>query len=74
MSMYTEADRAAVAQAKLDKALGRRVVSMTVAGKQMEFERMSTADLDALLAQIDGELAADAPAPSYVLTRCNKGL
>lgn len=74
MGVFTETDRQAVIQAKLDKALGKRVVSMTVAGKQMEFDRMSVSDMDFLLQQIEQDLASAAPAPSYILTRTSKGL
>ena len=71
---YTEADKMAVMQAKLDLAQGKQVKRLTVAGKTFEFSEAPMSDLNDLLSQINGELAASAPAPSYVLTRTSKGL
>jgi hypothetical protein len=71
---FSEADKTAVEGALRNLALGQRVVRMTVAGKTMEFGEAQMSDLRDLLSQINGDLAAAEPAPSYVLTRTSKGL
>jgi hypothetical protein len=71
---YTDTDLAAVQAAKLELALGKRVVRLTVAGKSFEFAQAQMADLERLGAEIQNELAQTAGTPGYILTSTSKGL
>jgi len=73
---FSSDDQTAVEQAIRDLATGQRVVRMTVAGKSMEFGQSDLGQLRGLLQQVSEDVAAAAvtQAPSYVLTRCGKGL
>lgn len=61
-------------QAISDLVMGKRVVSMSIAGKQMEFGHADLPELRSLHAEKVEEEAAATPTPSYMLTRTSKGL
>jgi len=67
-------DQAAVEQAVRDLATGQRIVRITVNGKTTEYGQADLGALRGLLAEINQELAAIEPFPSYILTRTEKGL
>jgi hypothetical protein len=71
---YSEADLAAIETAILELAQGKRVVSVTMDGRTVQWQQ---ADLDKLIAlrnQIQSESQAAAGRPRFVLTSTSKGL
>jgi len=71
---FSTIDQAAVEQAVRDLATGQRIVRITVNGKTTEYGQADLAALRGLLTDINQEVAAAEPGPSYILTRTAKGL
>ena len=71
---YTEADLNNVKNALLNLAMGKRVVSVSLANKSIQYAQADMEKLEKLLAVIQADLDAAAGQPSFYLTSTSKGL
>jgi hypothetical protein len=71
---YTSADLAAVQKAKVDRATGKQVLSVTLPSKGIQYANPSDEFLNQLESQIKGDLAAAEGRGSFFLVHSSKGL
>ena len=71
--MYTERDLAKVKRAILSLAEGKRVVSVSIAGREVKYGQTQLPELQNLANDIQSNLAK-AKSPRYTLIKSDKGL
>jgi hypothetical protein len=73
VAIFTEADRDSVKAALVALAIGDRVVQVTVQGRTTSYQQVGSAELRALLSQIEADIAASS-SRHVVFTSGGKGL
>lgn len=71
---YTSADLTAIQAAKIARATGKQVISVTLPSKGIEYANPTDDFLDRMEAQIKRDINQAAGRSSFFLTRSSKGL